>query len=70
MPYIETRAARITRYFDMVKEVSATSRSNAILVPHPPGTPADLFAPIRNAVIVAESAGNASGASQGGGGRR
>ena len=53
----------MTQYFDMMKEVSATNRSNTILMPHSPSTLGDLFGQIRNAVLVAEAtAGAASGA--------
>ena len=50
----------MTQYFDMMKEVAATNRSNTILMPHSPSTLADLYGQIRNAVMVAESATNAT----------
>lgn len=58
----------MTQYFDMMKEVSATNRSNTILMPHSPSTLGDLFAQIRNAMIVADSASHAgtAGGSPGG----
>ena len=62
----------MTQYFDMMKEVSATNRSNTILMPHSPSTLGDLFAQIRDAMIVADSAshsGVAGGAAAGGAGR-
>ena len=52
----------MTQYFDMMKEVSATNRSNTILMPHSPSTLGDLFAQIRNAMIVADSASHAGAA--------
>jgi regulator of protease activity HflC (stomatin/prohibitin superfamily) len=58
----------MTQYFDMMKEVSATNRSNTILLPHSPSTLGDLFAQIRNAMIVADSASHASGTATAAGG--
>jgi len=52
----------MTQYFDMMKEVSATNRSNTILMPHSPSTLSDLFAQIRNAMIVADSASHTGAA--------
>jgi regulator of protease activity HflC (stomatin/prohibitin superfamily) len=46
----------MTQYFDMLKEVAATNRSNTVLMPHSPSTVADLLTQIREAVVVAESA--------------
>jgi regulator of protease activity HflC (stomatin/prohibitin superfamily) len=53
----------MTQYFDMLKEIGASSRSNAILIPHSPGNLAALTDQIRNAMIEADrltprSAGN------------
>ena len=43
----------MTQYFDMVKEVGATSKTNTILLPHSPGAVNDLSVQIRDAVIAA-----------------
>jgi hypothetical protein len=45
----------MTQYFDTLKEVGATSRTNTILIPHSPGTLSDLTAQMRSAMITAES---------------
>jgi regulator of protease activity HflC (stomatin/prohibitin superfamily) len=50
----------MTQYFDMMKEVAATNRSNTILIPHSPSTLGELFGQIRDAVMVAGSANSAS----------
>ncbi len=44
----------MTQYFDMLKEIGASSRSNAILIPHSPGNLAALTDQIRNAMIEAD----------------
>jgi regulator of protease activity HflC (stomatin/prohibitin superfamily) len=44
----------MTQYFDMLKEIGASSRSNAILIPHSPGNLATLTDQIRNAMIEAD----------------
>jgi regulator of protease activity HflC (stomatin/prohibitin superfamily) len=49
----------MTQYFDMMKEVAATNRSNTILMPHSPSAVGDLFNQIRDAVLVADSAARA-----------
>lgn len=43
----------MTQYFDTLKEIGASSRSNAILIPHSPGHLANLSDQIRNAMIEA-----------------
>lgn len=43
----------MTQYFDMLKEIGASSRSNAILIPHSPGNLSALTEQIRNAMIEA-----------------
>jgi len=43
----------MTQYFDTLKEIGASSRSNAILIPHSPGSLASLSDQIRNAMIEA-----------------
>ena len=44
----------MTQYFDMLKEIGASTRSTAILIPHSPGNLASLSDQIRNAMIEAE----------------
>jgi regulator of protease activity HflC (stomatin/prohibitin superfamily) len=43
----------MTQYFDMLKEIGASSRSNAIMIPHSPGNLSALTEQIRNAMIEA-----------------
>jgi regulator of protease activity HflC (stomatin/prohibitin superfamily) len=43
----------MTQYFDMLKEIGASSRTNAILIPHSPGNLGNLSEQIRNAMIEA-----------------
>jgi regulator of protease activity HflC (stomatin/prohibitin superfamily) len=47
----------MTQYFDMLKEIGASSRSNAILIPHSPGNLTTLTEQMRNAMIEADHAG-------------
>lgn len=44
----------MTQYFDMLKEIGASSRTNAILIPHSPGNLATLTDQMRNAMIEAD----------------
>src|SRR5688572_23728496 len=44
----------MTQYFDMLKEIGASSRTNAILIPHSPGHLATLSEQMRNAMIEAD----------------
>lgn len=55
----------MTQYFDMLKELGATSHNNTILVPHSPGTVTDLAGQIRESMMVtgAASAGAAASGS-------
>src|SRR5262245_55096409 len=55
----------MTQYFDTLKELGATSRTNTILIPHSPGTLADLTEQFRNAMIVAEQVHQATPPPQG-----
>lgn len=43
----------ITQYFDTLKDVSAASKTNTIMIPHSPGGLSDISAQIRNAVMQA-----------------
>ena len=45
----------MTQYFDMLKEIGASSRTNAILIPHSPGNLASLSEQMRNAMITADA---------------
>jgi regulator of protease activity HflC (stomatin/prohibitin superfamily) len=49
----------MTQYFDMLKEIGASSRTNAILIPHSPGNLSTLTEQMRNAMIEADQAVNA-----------
>ena len=42
----------MTQYFDMLKEVGATSRNSTILIPHSPGGLESIMDQIRNAIAV------------------
>lgn len=44
----------MTQYFDMLKEIGASNRSNAILIPHSPGNLTALQDQIRNAMLEAD----------------
>jgi regulator of protease activity HflC (stomatin/prohibitin superfamily) len=44
----------MTQYFDMLKEIGASTKSTAILIPHSPGHLSTLSEQIRNAMIEAE----------------
>ena len=44
----------MTQYFDMLKDIGASSRTNAILMPHSPGYLATLSEQMRNAMIEAD----------------
>ena len=52
----------MTQYFDMLKEIGASSRTNAILIPHSPGHLASLSEQMRNAMIEADQTVRAPGA--------
>ena len=44
----------MTQYFDTLKEIGASSRSNTILIPHSPGHLANLTEQMRTAMIEAD----------------
>src|ERR1700733_7431765 len=48
--------AMLTQYFDTLKEVAGTNRSNTIMMPHTPNALTDLFNQFRNAVIAGDVA--------------
>ena len=47
----------MTQYFDMLKEIGASSRTNAILIPHSPGHLSTLTEQMRNAMMEAAQTG-------------
>lgn len=51
----------MTQYFDTLKEIGASSRSNTVLVPHSPGALPDLAAQIRDALITVQQVPVAKG---------
>ncbi len=44
----------MTQYFDMLKEIGASTRTNAILIPHSPGNLTSLTEQMRNAMMESE----------------
>ncbi|MDH5670618.1 MAG: SPFH domain-containing protein [Myxococcales bacterium] len=52
----------MTQYFDMLKEIGASSRTNAILIPHSPGNLTTLTEQMRNAMMEADQTVRASNA--------
>jgi regulator of protease activity HflC (stomatin/prohibitin superfamily) len=46
----------MTQYFDTIKDVGASSRTNTILIPHSPGGMGDLMAQLRNTMMTAAAA--------------
>jgi len=50
----------MTQYFDTLKEIGASSRTNTILIPHSPGSLASLSEQMRNAMIEANQIGDVS----------
>ncbi len=48
----------MTQYFDTLKEVGASAKSNTILIPHSPGYMQDLSEQLRNAIIVGNQVPN------------
>ena len=42
----------LTQYFDTIKEIGMTSRTNTILIPHGPGAMKDLAEQLRDAMII------------------
>jgi regulator of protease activity HflC (stomatin/prohibitin superfamily) len=47
----------MTQYFDTLKEVSNSSRTNTILIPHSPSGMTELSEQIRNAMVIAQEIG-------------
>ena len=50
----------MTQYFDTLKDIGASSRTNTILIPHSPGNLASLTEQLRNAMIEANQTNEAS----------
>ena len=44
----------MTQYFDTLKEIGASAKSNTVLVPHSPGVLTDLAAQIRDALLTVQ----------------
>lgn len=55
----------MTQYFDMLKEIGASTRSTAILIPHSPGHLSSLSDQIRNAMMEAEQVNDGVAAGNG-----
>ena len=51
----------MTQYFDMLKEIGASSHTNAIMIPHSPGNLATLSEQMRNAMMESEMTINGLG---------
>lgn len=51
----------MTQYFDTIKDVSASSSTNTILIPHSPSGMSDLGEQMRTAMITANEVGKATG---------
>jgi regulator of protease activity HflC (stomatin/prohibitin superfamily) len=58
----------MTQYFDMLKEIGSSTRSNAILIPHGPGHLANLQDQIRSAMIEADQVTDAASEGKNGNG--
>jgi regulator of protease activity HflC (stomatin/prohibitin superfamily) len=50
----------LTQYFDTLKEVAGTNRSNTILMPHTPNAVGDLLEQFRSAIIVGDTVSKVS----------
>lgn len=51
----------LTQYFDTLKEIGASAKSNTILIPHSPGALPDVANQIRNAMIISDQVGRVAG---------
>jgi regulator of protease activity HflC (stomatin/prohibitin superfamily) len=51
----------MTQYFDMLKEIGASSKSTAVLIPHSPGNLSSLTDQIRNAMMEADQVSQNTG---------
>ena len=60
----------MTQYFDMLKEIGASTKSTAILIPHSPGHLSSLSEQIRNAMIEAEQVNDHAAPAPAGNGTR
>ena len=58
----------MTQYFDMLKEIGASNRSSAILIPHSPGNLTALQDQIRNAMLESDQVTNATTSAERGNG--
>jgi len=60
----------MTQYFDMLKEIGASTKSTAILIPHSPGHLQSLSEQVRNAMMEASMVNDASPPADGTDGKR
>ncbi|MFN3651068.1 MAG: SPFH domain-containing protein [Armatimonadota bacterium] len=49
----------LTQYFDMLKEVGGSSRTNTVMIPHTPGGLADVMSQVRESILTGHVAGDA-----------
>jgi hypothetical protein len=50
----------LTQYFDTLKEMGISARTNTILLPHSPGEVGELVAQLRNAIMAGTKAADLS----------
>jgi len=50
----------LTQYFDTLKDLGASSKTNTILIPHSPGAMSDISEQMRNAIIIGNKVDSAS----------
>lgn len=50
----------MTQYFDTIKDIGLSGKSNTILIPHSPGGMQDISTELRNAIITAQEVGKTS----------
>jgi hypothetical protein len=53
----------MTQYFDTIKDLGSSGKTNTILIPHSPAGMGDLSEQMRNAMITAEQVNGAQHAS-------
>lgn len=45
----------VTQYFDTMREIGASSKSNSVFIPHGPGAVADIASQVRDGMLQAKS---------------
>jgi ABC-type microcin C transport system duplicated ATPase subunit YejF len=45
----------VTQYFDIMKEISASSRNSTVFIPHGPGVVRDVAEQIRNGLLQGQA---------------